>query len=184
MENYTYRSHTLRKVFDAFWREDVWMLPLTDILYDGKSIKNETVTQAYLNSYSPWFYLELGDLNTFRDELLAAGSPDIECHNDKGHYLHCYSQTKTCDDLYSFMKPLAFKLDGTTYTIPPEGYTESNTEDGYKCVVYVSSKFDSQSIDLGTLFMQSFVVNYDYKSGAVRFGVNSNAPEGTTMVTD
>ena len=82
------------------------------------------------------------------------------------------------------MKPLAFKLDGTTYTIPPEGYTESNTEDGYKCVVYVSSKFDSQSIDLGTLFMQSFVVNYDYKSGAVRFGVNSNAPEGTTMVTD
>ena len=143
MKDYTYRSHTLRKVFDAFWREDVWMLPLTDILYDGKSIKNETVTQAYLNSYSPWFYLELGDLNTFRDEVFAAGSPDIECHNDKGHYLHCYSQTKTCDDLYSFMKPLAFKLDGTTYTVPPEGYTESNTEDGYKCVVYVSSKFDS-----------------------------------------
>ena len=32
--------------------------------------------------------------------------------------------------------------------------------------------------------MQSFVVNYDYKSGAVRLGVNSNAPEGTMMVTD
>ena len=32
--------------------------------------------------------------------------------------------------------------------------------------------------------MQGFVTSYDYSSGVVRFGVNVNAPEGTTMVTD
>ena len=83
------------------------------------------------------------------------------------------------------MKPLSFKLDSTTYTIPPEGYTESNSETtGYPCMIFVSSKFDYQSIDLGTLFMQNFVTSYDYKSGTVRFGVNINAPEGTKMVSD
>ena len=51
-------------------------------------------------------------------------------------------------------------------------------------MIYVSSKLDKQSIDLGTLFMQNFVTSYDYKSGTVRFGVNVNAPEGTKMVTD
>ena len=83
------------------------------------------------------------------------------------------------------MKPLSFKLDSTTYTVPPEGYTVSNSETtGYKCMIFVSSKFDTQSVDLGTLFLTNFVMSYDYSSTAVRLGVNTNAPEGTTMVTD
>ena len=159
------------------------MIPLSDIGYGGESIKGSNVTQAYINSYSPYYYLELSDLMTFKDKLLSAGSPDIECHEHE--YLHCYSTTKECEDLYQFMKPLSFKLDSTTYTVQPEGYTVSNSETtGYKCMIFVSAKFDSQGVDLGTLFLTNFVMSYDYSNNAVRLGVNTNAPEGTTMVTD
>ena len=90
------------------------------------------------------------------------------------------------------MKPLSFKLDNTTYTIQPEGYTQSNRgfayarniDAGYQCMIFVSTRQDTQSIELGTKFLQNFVISYDYSNGAVRLGVNINAPQGTAMVTD
>ena len=134
-----------------------------------------------MNSYSPWFNIELNDLKVFKEYLMNA-TDNITCTTyDR---IFCYSATQTCDNLYQYMKPLSFKLDSTTYTIPPELYALDYNKSGYKCMIYVSTKHDSESIDLGTLFMQGFVTSYDYSSGVVRFGVNVNAPEGTTMVTD
>ena len=39
IKDYSYKTHTLRSVYDKFWQEDVWMIPLSDYSYGDKSIK-------------------------------------------------------------------------------------------------------------------------------------------------
>ena len=116
------------------------MIQLADMQYGGESFKVSNVTQAYLNSFSPWFNIELEDLKVFKEYLMNATS-DITCTTHGK--IFCYSATQTCENLYQYMKPLSFKLDSTTYTIPPESYAIDDSESGYKCLIYVSTKYDS-----------------------------------------
>ena len=137
------------------------MLKLDDIRYDGRSIKLSTTNYAAINTNTPYIYLEKQDYDVFVSKLKAT-APDLDCTTLEGKY--CTSQTKSCDAFYPVMKNLEFSIDGTDYVIPPEGFTDSNSDLGYKCMVYVSPREDVTTIDLGNMFIRNFIVSYDYSA--------------------
>ena len=154
------------------------MLKLDAIRYDGASIKLSNVTHAALNTNTPFIYLEKQDFDLFVAKLQAK-VPDLDCTTHS--YKYCTSITKTCDEFWPDMKNLEFSIDGTSYVIPPEGYTESDGDLGYKCMVFVSPRWDTTTISLGNMFMRNFVTSYDYSAGEVKLGLNVNAPDGAAI---
>ena len=156
------------------------MLNLDDIIYNSKSIKVSNVTHATLNSNSPFIYLEEADFNLFTAEL-ANSTPEINCTYNEGSY--CASINLTCDNFYMQMKDFEFSIDGTRYVVPPEGYTESNSDKGYACMIWVSLRHEIETIELGTSFLQNFVASYDYRAGVINLGLNVNAPDGADIIS-
>ena len=59
---------------------------------------------------------------------------------------------------------------------------ESNTADGLKCAVLVSES--PGEFRLGVPFLKSYVTSFNYDESSVTFGVNVNAFEGTTILTE
>ena len=156
------------------------MLKLDDIRYDGTSIKLSNVTHAALNTNTPYIYLEKQDYDVFVAKLEAV-APDLDCRGPEAK--HCRSANKTCDEFWPVMKNLEFTIDGTTYVIPPEGYTASDGDLGFACMVFVSPRYDASTISLGNMFMRNFVTSYDYSAGQVKLGLNVNAPDGAAINT-
>ena len=154
------------------------MLKLEDIRYGGSNIKLSSANYATLNTNTPYIYLEKQDYDAFVAKLQAA-APDLDCTTLEDKY--CTSQTKECDEFWPLMKNLEFKIDGTEYVISPEGYSESNSDLGYKCMIFVSHREDTSTIHLGNIFMQNFVTSYDYSEGKVKLGLNYHAPSGTAI---
>ena len=139
IDGFTYRSHKLRKFYDDWWHEEVWVLDLGDIVYNGKSIKVSNVTNAVLNSNTPFIYLEKQDFDEFAKEL-QDNVPEIECFTHDPEY--CVSMDQTCDEFDDKLENIEFEIDGSFYVIPPAGYTESNGHLGYGCMIFVSRRFD------------------------------------------
>ena len=81
------------------------------------------------------------------------------------------------------MKDFEFSIDGYKYVIPPQGYTDSNSDKGYACMIWVSYRREVKTIELGTTFLQNFVVSYDYRAGTINFGLNVNAPAGADIIS-
>ena len=79
------------------------------------------------------------------------------------------------------MKNFEFEIDGIKYTVPPQGYTESNGDLGYKCMVFISHRHDIEAINLGNVFLRNFVLSYEYERGRVKLGLNVNAPAGAAI---
>ena len=138
------------------------MLNLEDIRYEGSSIKVSNVTHAALNTNTPYIYLEKQDYDLFVTKLNAK-APDLNCTLNEGKF--CHSITKTCDEYWPLMGNIEFSIDGTFYSIPPEGYSESNGALGYKCMIFISRRFDVSTISLGNMFIRNFVTSYDYSAG-------------------
>ena len=178
MDGDWYNGHTLKHVNDTWWREPIWMLGIDDIIYNGESIKKSNVTHAALNSNSPFILLEKDDFNAFTAHL-TLHAPGINCTINEGTF--CVSFDDTCDTFYEHMHNFEFSIDGTKYVIPPEGYSESDSSQGYACMIWISLRHEVETIELGTVFLQNFVTSYDYRSGKVNFGLNVNAPEGTKI---
>lgn len=169
-----YNSHKMVAVYDDWWKEEVWMLELDDIMYNGRSIKNSNVTHVVLNTKSPFIYLEKEDWNEFTNKVQEWAGLDCTVNQ----FTYCVSYDKTCDNFYSGLRDLEFTIDGTTYVIPPEGYTESNSEKGYACMLFVTLRHEVETIELGTYFLRNFVLSYRYDLGKINLGLNVNAPAG------
>ena len=92
------------------------------------------------------------------------------------------SYNKTCDNFYSQLRDIEIIMDGTSYVIPPEGYSESNNSKGYGCLLLVSTRYDRSTIELGTAFLENFVLSYVYDTGKINIGLNTNAPKGAKIV--
>lgn len=180
MEGNKYKSHSLNHVYDEWWRDKVWMLDLDDIIYNDNTIKKSNVTHAVLNSNSPFIYIEKDDFNEFTAQV-SKHAPGIDCTINEGSY--CVSMNDTCDTFYSQLKNLEFSIDGTKYVIPPEGYSETDNNQGYACMLWISHRSEVETIELGTAFLQNFVTSYEYRSAKVNFGLNVNAPVGAKIIS-
>lgn len=91
----------------------------------------------------------------------------------------CYSSQASCSTYYKSLPNLEWKVDSTTYTMPPQAYTYSTTIgfNGYNsCTVMVS--FNAVSTDTHTLgepFLRQFVSTFDFDKNKVSFAQNVNA---------
>ena len=108
-------------------------------------------------------------------------APDIIC--ELTVFPYCYSLTNTCDYYLPLLIDLSltFQIGKKRYTIPPEGYTQSN-QNAHKCEILVS--WVVGEIRLGMPFLKSFVTSFNYEENTVTFGVNKNAPAGTLTSTE
>ena len=79
------------------------------------------------------------------------------------------------------MPSISVVLGHYIFTIPPEGYTESNFYE--KCIVLISTRDDLKAMNLGYAFMHSFLITYKYDRGKIALSLNTNAPAGAKIET-
>lgn len=145
----------------------------------GKNRIQDTLSskrQAIVDTGASSIFMLETDYANFVTTIEAA-LPDFICNSQD--YNYCYSETNTCDVYWEEMEPLTFYFVKNKYTIPPQGYTLSNSF-GWPCVVAVTSVSDTTGLMvLGDSFLRNFVTSFDYQLNYVSFAVSANAPPGT-----
>ena len=83
----------------------------------------------------------------------------------------------SCHKLEKLLKPISFKLQNTTITIPPAGYLTSDTGQNIDCLIGISEIPDqSNQYRLGTIFLRNFYTAFDYDKDLIMLGVHKNIP--------
>ena len=111
---------------------------------------------------------------------------DVDCTlNDTTNSGMCRWTADSCDAYTSKLKAFTIKFDDVVYTIPSMILAATTVMDGKK-LCYLSVAYDESSSDdtvfIGLPFAQTFVTNFDYAEGKLKFGQNVNAGEGTKIV--
>lgn len=115
------------------------------------------------------------------DQLIDA-VPEITCDKDieGAVYAICGSSSSSCETIAPSMPDLVIQLGGGVFTLPGLAYTfdyEYAPYLDYKCTIAIDQTTDPLETQLGSAFLNNFIVQQDYTAKTMEFAVNAYAPE-------
>ena len=159
-----------------------WGLLIDDFLYNDQDMTNGQLAKvALIDSANvaiqlPQFVFE-NVLVSMQHEAFNQGYRVIKERNENGQF-EIRVVNLNCKDVWEKLKPISFKIESTTITIEPRGYTyQLDKNQGYCQIGLQSIHGETSQYILGTVFLRNFYTVLDYDNDLIAIGVNKGSAE-------
>ena len=147
-----------------------WTFKLKGLSYGSTDIFSSGMHYAIIDSGTSLITIPLSDYNNFKQQIINANT-SLNCNSATKPY--CFSKTQSCSSIISSLRPLVFKLDNLTFTIPPSVYAVDGMLNN-ACTIAVSySSNDSTPFIFGDPFLRSFYTTFNFKKDRVELAVSA-----------